>query len=189
MEDKELVNELKSHKEASIHELTSHYGGMILYIIRGILYDYQMDIDECYNDVLMKIWDNIFFYDSNKSGFSTWITHITRNTALDRLKSITRHNSHFEDTSEERRTLGDSTYEAVERLEQQRENIKLLNNAIDVLKEKEKEIFLRKYYYMQSMEQIAVEMDRTVKSVESILYRVRKKLAVLIKGGSDDGQK
>ena len=48
--------------------------------------------------------------------------------------------------------------------------------ALSQLSAMEKELFYRKYYYLQSTEQIASELSMTVRLVEGKLYRIKKKL-------------
>ena len=53
---------------------------------------------------------------------------------------------------------------------------KALWAAVGRLGRRDRELFLRKYYYYQSTAQIAAELGLTVRAVEGKLYRVRKHL-------------
>ena len=57
-----------------------------------------------------------------------------------------------------------------------------LKNALDKLDKTEKLLFYRKYYYMQSLSQIAREMCMTERAVEGRLYRIKQKLRKLMGG-------
>ena len=54
------------------------------------------------------------------------------------------------------------------------------------LSQKERNLFYRKYYYLQSTEKIAAEMGMTVRSVEGKLYRIKKKLRKMMGGDEDE---
>ena len=49
-------------------------------------------------------------------------------------------------------------------------------SLLDELSPKDKTLIYRKYYYMQSTEQIAAEMGLTERAVEGRLYRIKQKL-------------
>ena len=51
-----------------------------------------------------------------------------------------------------------------------------MRNLLDELSAKDKILLYRKYYYMQSTEQIAAESGLTQRDVEGRLYRIKKKL-------------
>lgn len=51
-----------------------------------------------------------------------------------------------------------------------------MRNLLDELSAKDKILLYRKYYYMQSTEQIAAESGLTQRYVEGRLYRIKKKL-------------
>ncbi|MBR6567822.1 MAG: sigma-70 family RNA polymerase sigma factor [Clostridia bacterium] len=51
-----------------------------------------------------------------------------------------------------------------------------MQNALNKLSRKERELFYRKYYYLQSTAQIARELSATERAVEGKLYRIKRKL-------------
>lgn len=58
----------------------------------------------------------------------------------------------------------------------QKENVQILQNLLEKMKKKDKELVLRRFYYMQNTRQIALAMDMTENAVDSKLSRVRKKM-------------
>ena len=56
------------------------------------------------------------------------------------------------------------------------EAVRALWAAVDRLDRRERDLFLRKYYYYQSTAQIAAELGLSLRAVEGKLYRVRKRL-------------
>ena len=56
------------------------------------------------------------------------------------------------------------------------EDVNLLKNILDDLKPREKELVIRKYFYIQSSKVIAQEMNMEVTTVDSYLSRLRKKM-------------
>ena len=64
----------------------------------------------------------------------------------------------------------------VEAALESKENMQALTKVIDGLKKKDKEMVLRRYYYMQSSKEIAFQMGMSVNAVDSKLSRLRKQM-------------
>ena len=170
MRDQEIIRLLLERDERGIDELMKQYGSLIRYIIRPIVPDSE-DAKECLSDVTMRIWDKIGLYDERKSGFSVWITAVTRNTALNFAKGL-RRNPDSGEIPQDTPSGGMTPEEEVI----QRERQAKLEAAIRSLSGTDKILFYRRYYYMQSVKQISAETGMTLKSVESRLYRLKQRL-------------
>ena len=59
---------------------------------------------------------------------------------------------------------------------------KLLQKAISTLTKDNQNLFYRKYYYMQSTSQIALELGLSERAVEGRLYRIKNKLRKMLGG-------
>lgn len=67
-----------------------------------------------------------------------------------------------------------------------REQAKMLGQAILSLQHPDREIFLRHYYYYQSLAQIAEELEMNISTIKTKLRRGRQKLkSILFEGGYD----
>ena len=170
MRDQEIIRLLLERDERGIDELMKQYGSLIRYIIRPVVPDSE-DAKECLSDVTMRIWDKIGLYDERKSGFSVWITAVTRNTALNFAKGLRRNPDSGEIPQD---TPADGMTPEEEVI--QRERQAKLEAAIRSLSGTDKILFYRRYYYMQSVKQISAETGMTLKSVESRLYRLKQRL-------------
>lgn len=170
MRDQEIIRLLLERDERGIDELMKQYGSLIRYIIRPIVPDSEY-AKECLSDVTMRIWDKIGLYDERKSGFSVWITAVTRNTALNFAKGL-RRNPDSGEIPQDTPSCGMTPEEEVI----QRERQAKLEAAIRSLSGTDKILFYIRYYYMQSVKQISAETGMTLKSVESRLYRLKQRL-------------
>lgn len=174
MTDQEIVELLLNKEEAGLITLARKYEKLILYIIKTILGSNYRDAEECLNDTYMKIWRNIEQYDLNKASLKTYLKVIARNTAVNRLRDISR---------KDRDSISlDYPEAAVEyilqdkSLEEQivmKEDVKRLQEFLQKLNAKDRELLIRKYFYMQSSKQIAKKMSSTVNAVDSKLSRLR----------------
>ncbi|HZK02305.1 MAG TPA: sigma-70 family RNA polymerase sigma factor [Anaerovoracaceae bacterium] len=168
--DERVINLIKAQNEEGLILLKQHYSGLMHYIVRNIL-ESPEDVEECINDITVKIWRSIDSYSPKKSKFTTWLTVIARNTSLSHLKSKQKYSEKSEGLDEN--YIDPSTPEAHVL---KRERTEELKKAIALLTHEEQHIFYRKYYYLQNTSQIAAELGRTERSIEGKLYRLRKKL-------------
>ncbi|MDD4088776.1 MAG: sigma-70 family RNA polymerase sigma factor [Tissierellia bacterium] len=165
--DEKIIELIRSSKDKGIMLMQQQYSGLMHYIVGGILQN-ESDIEECISDICVKVWHSIESYSPEKGKFSTWLTVISRNTALNYLKH--RYPEHDELKEE---TVNTSSVEDDVLRQERAEELK---RAISTLSLEEQHIFYRKYYYMQRTSQIAAELGMTDRSVEGRLYRLRKKL-------------
>jgi RNA polymerase sigma-70 factor (ECF subfamily) len=66
--------------------LYDHYSSALYGIIFRIVKEEDIS-EEILQDVLLKIWDKIENYDSNKGKLFTWMLNIARNQAIDKTRS------------------------------------------------------------------------------------------------------
>ena len=182
MREAEILDLIRSQDDSGMEELLKHYGPLMRYIIKPILRD-RHDIEDCLSETAMRIWESFDTYDEAKGSFAAWVTAITRNTALNMIRRKNRHpESEIREEMEEMESTEPTPEEIVLREERQRE----LRRALELLSQKERTLFYRKYYYLQPTEKIAAEMGMTVRSVEGRLYRIKKKLRKMMGGDEDE---
>lgn len=175
MTENEIITLIINRNEDGISHLIKYYSPLIKYVIAPILQNKQ-DMEDCHNEVIMRIWDQIDRFDASRGSFKAYITAIARNCALNKLRSkkpiIT----------EELTEYIPSSNPSPEEILIQKELYSKLTEALNKLSRTDKAIFYRKYYYLQSTEQIAAETALTSRAVEGRLYRIRKKLYKLLGG-------
>ena len=179
MRESEILDLLRSQGESGMTELLTHYGPLMRYIIKPILRE-RHDIEDCLSESAMRIWEKFNTYDKERGSFAAWVTAITRNTALNMIR---RKNRHQAEEIEENTSSAELTPEEIVLKNERRQE---LRRALDLLSQKERNLFYRKYYYLQSTEKIAAEMGLTVRSVEGKLYRIKKKLRKMMGGDGDE---
>lgn len=168
MESSGLIDQLCQREQKALEEFTRRYSPLMRYIISPILTDEQ-DREECLADVVLLVWERIGLYDPDRGAFSTWLTILTRNTALNRAR---KHRQETEPLSPEQPSPAPGPEEQALR----RELLEDLQRALENLSQKDRILFHRKYYYLQSIAQIAAEMGMTERAVEGRLYRLKKRL-------------
>ena len=94
MIEQEIVELIRIQDNAGMAALAEKYGKLLRYIIQGILGNRQDDIEECVNDTYLKIWRNVQQFDFDRASLATYLKVIARNTALNRLRDVKRHEEH-----------------------------------------------------------------------------------------------
>lgn len=167
MEDASILELLRTHQSEGLEQLLSRYSGLMHYVIGGIL-RHPQEVEDCYNEVCLCLWQKVDTYDPEKASLATWLTAVSRNMALNRLKSMQRRSAH--------ETEEPASVSTPEDVLMRKEQLEQLKDFIGRMDHRDRQLFYRKYYYMQPMAQIAAEMGLSLRAAEGRLYRLRKRL-------------
>ncbi len=96
MKEKELITSLKNKDEKALADLIENYSGILKSVIKRVLQSFPDLWDECLNETLMAVWQNIDSYDCNRSSFKNWCASVARYKAIDTLRREVRHNNREE---------------------------------------------------------------------------------------------
>ncbi|MCH5207031.1 MAG: sigma-70 family RNA polymerase sigma factor [Oscillospiraceae bacterium] len=167
MNDSELISALTNGDTKALEGIMKKYSGYVLTVVRnfsrGALS--EDEIDEISVEVFYKLWSlrkNIEI----KIGLAAYLSAAARNAVKNRFRKL---NPPSEDISE----LEISSGFLVEDKAELSIMTECLNEGIEQLSEKDREIFLRFYLYGESASQIAKAMNITEGSVRTKLHRIR----------------
>lgn len=177
MTDEEILTLILNNEEKGLSFLAEKYEKLLIYIAAGILGNRIRDVEECVNDTYLKFWKNAGTYDMKKASMAAYLKVIVRNTAINRLRDIRRHEekAHREDFTDIAATYADIGQNIENKIEN-KEKAEYLSKVIASLQDKDRELVLRKYFYVQSSKIIAEAMNMTVTAVDSRLSRLRTKM-------------
>lgn len=77
-----IVKYIKNKKNKGMEMLIDQYGGFITFIVRKYLGSLKNYKEECIDNVLLDIWNNINYFDESKSTFKNWIGSIAKYKAI-----------------------------------------------------------------------------------------------------------
>ncbi|MGL5415325.1 MAG: sigma-70 family RNA polymerase sigma factor [Clostridium sp.] len=179
MDDKLIIKRIIRKQESGLEMLIEEYGGFIKAIVKRKGYgDFQ---DECIDDILMCIWNNIKSYDERKNTFKNWIASITRYKVIDYnrkyLKNIEKYKNDYD--LEKIQDKGEVSLRILQK-ELKEEIQSLLNN----LKEKDKKIFVKYYLEEMEVEEIEKEVGLKREAIYNRLSRGRVKLRSILENDS-----
>ena len=181
MEDLKIIELYFERNEQAIKETDLKYGKLCHRIAYNILNDRE-DSKECVNDTYVGVWNAI--PPTRPNNFTAFICRIARNLSLKRLEFIKR----------EKRSadvlLSFEELAAVLPDERYAPNIsdedvgRVISEFLRDQKEDAKNVFVRKYYFFDSIGEIAKRYSFTESKVKNMLFNTRNKLKdYLIKEG------
>ncbi|WP_343246297.1 RNA polymerase sigma factor [Diplocloster hominis] len=174
MEDNKIIDLFWNRSERAITETREKYERLCMRISMNILHNMQ-DAEECTNDTYLRLWNVI--PQERPVYFSAFLCKITRNLSLGRLKyyMAKKRNMDVLPVYEElEEVLGDCC-DLSERISQQ-ELVETINVFLGGLSLEKRNIFIRRYFFFDTVSDIASRYKLTQSKVKSILSRDGKKL-------------
>lgn len=174
MDDIRIIELFWERKEEAIKETSLKYGGLCTHIAKNILSSYE-DSEECVNDTYFAVWNTI--PDERPNRFSAFVSRITRNLALKKYEYISaaKRNPAAVTSFEELGDCVSGTDSVLSEIEKRH-----IEGTIDEFLwrqgEEKRNIFIRRYWYFDSIESICESTGFTQSKVKSILYEMRQKL-------------
>ncbi len=182
MEDSRIVDLYWARSESAIAETAAKYGKHCYAIAFNILADPQ-DADESVNDTYLGAWNSM---PANRpSMLRTYLAKITRNISLKRWRDKTRGKRGGGEVALVLEELEDCipSRTSVEEEVNMSELSKTLDVFIAGLPEAERQVFLCRYWYLDSIEKICRDFHFSSSKVKSMLYRTRRNLMAHLQGG------
>lgn len=175
MTDNLIIKYIKSKNEKGLQLLLETYGGLIKGVVRKHLLSLDYYQDECINDILISIWNNIDSFDC-KGSFKNWIVVISKFRAIDYKRKYLKHNN-FENIDKIILSDKKDLSESLLYKELQGEIQSLLDN----LRSEDRAIFVKYYLEDISTDNISKELGIPKSQIYNKLSRGRKKLFSILK--------
>jgi RNA polymerase sigma factor (sigma-70 family) len=167
-----LITRILQGEQEAFRELVNHYSQHVFHTAYSVLRDAK-EAEDASQEVFIQVYKALPQYRSE--GFKTWITRITLNKAIDMKRKLSRKPP--EQLPGEHDEVLDklpSRDEDVVSLLIHKERREELREKIEQLPDNHREIITAFYLDEKNYEQIATELNVTVKTVESKLYRARQ---------------
>ena len=179
MDDQQIIELYWNRSDKAIAETQRKYGKLCYKIAYNILGNRQ-DSEECINDTYWRAWNVIPPQRPEK--LSAFLCRITRNQALKKYESNTAEKRGGGEVplALEELSLCIPDPNSIAAVTEQKELIRKLNGFLAELSVEARKIFLRRYWAMDSVRDIAVDMGLGESKVKVSLHRTRKKLKVYL---------
>lgn len=173
-EDEELLDLFFNRSEEAISGLIKKYGRLLQKIASNILNNRE-DAEECVNESLFAIWEKI--PPQRPEPLLAYVCRVVRNQSIMRYHKNTakKRNSYYDESLEELEHLLVS-YDTPEKEVELQEFQEELNEFLRKCSLENQKIFVLRYWYGESVGNIAKKCDLKENAVSARLTRLRKSL-------------
>lgn len=191
MEDEKIMELLFQRSDRALLQIKQQYG-KILDIMTFHIVGNREDTEECINDLLFAVWNSI--PPNRPSRFRAYLMKTARNLAIKKyhFNRAEKRNTHYKisldeltelfDDKSNRKTKGNqyrTVMESSENVQMElevKELASIINNWLLELSKEKRGIFVSRYWYGDSVEEIAELFDISKSKVKVVLHRLRKEL-------------
>lgn len=173
MEDRWIIDLFFERSEEAVQALSRKYGKLCRTIARGILAD-PRDAEECENDTWMRVWNSI--PPERPEHLGAYVGRITRNLALNRLKFDSRKkrggelesiHAELHDCIPDGHDVEAAADDTV---------LQCIQHFLERQSPRDRTLFLRRYFYLESVQDLAAPFGMTASAASTRLGRMRAKL-------------
>ena len=182
MEDYRIIELYNKRDERAISETSLKYYSYCFAIAKNILPSRE-DCEECVNDTWLRVWNSI--PPEKPDSLKAYLARITRNLSIDRYRentSVGRGGGELALAFEELDDFVADTSSPSSELEGE-ELATFISSFLRSLPQRDRRVFVLRYFYMDSTESIASACGLKESYVLVLLSRTRKKLREALKKG------
>ena len=175
MKDIDIIKLYFERSEKAISETAEKYGRYLMSIAENILFNHQ-DSEECVSDTYLKAWKSI--PPEIPQNFRIYLGKITRNSAINRYNRnlVQKRGGNTVDVIlSELESCIPSRF-SVDCVLDEKLLVELIESFLYSQSSMKRSVFIRRYWYCESISDIAKDFSVSESKATSILYRMRLKL-------------
>lgn len=178
--EENFVVQMKKGDEKALEYVIDNYSWILKTVLKKHLFHLMDHYDECMNDCLLAIWENIDYYNSEKSSFKNWIGGIAKYKSIDCIRKHLK-DIEVEDIENVTVAVEDSSLKEVLLAEITEETEKILGS----LSEQDQVIFKKLYFEERNIDEISKDTGVSKAVLYNRISRGKKKIRHIfnIKGG------
>ena len=177
MEDREIVALYHARDEGAISETAAKYGAFCLRIALNLL-GIREDADECVNDTWLAAWRRM--PPELPASLRAFLGRITRNLSLDRLRRRAARRGGGAVLALEELSDCLPARETAESEFDRRELARALERFLDGPNERQRRLFLLRYWYLRPVKEAAAELGMRENAASAALFRLRRALRTFL---------
>ena len=179
MDDKGIIDLYFARDEKAISESMKSYNDRLFRFALRFLSD-PRDAEECVSDAYVRAWDTI--PPNRPNNLFAYLAALCRNAALDVIKknSAQKRSAQLVELTQEMNECIPDSNNITE--EQSEEFSKCINEYLATLPKDKRAVFLGRYWYNESISEIAKRTGFSQSKVKTMLHRMREELRKYIKG-------
>ena len=167
MKDRELTRLLQTQPEEGLEAAMLAYAPLVKAVLNRILPQNPCDREEC----IVSLWRNAAKLERTATPLRPWLIVTARNKGIDRYNALRRREALSLDDG-----LAETLGELAEFDRAPADAADLVGALVAAMEPPDRDIFLRKYYLLQSGKEIAAALNMSVESINTRLSRGRDRL-------------
>ena len=174
MQDSEIIELYFARDERAIEETATKYGRYCTKIAENLLSDI-FESEECVQDTYVRTWNTV--PPTRPSIFKAFLAKITRNHALDRVseRNAQKRGGRLAESLDELSECVADDSDVTDTV-MLKETAEIINKFLGGEKELARVIFVRRYFYLDSVGEIARFLGIGESRVKTTLFRMRERL-------------
>jgi RNA polymerase sigma factor, sigma-70 family len=174
LEDSGIIDLFFARSEQAIEELGRKYGPAVKKTAANILND-RLDVEECANDTYLGCWNSIPPQKPNP--LVSYVCKIARNLAVNRYHAnrAEKRNGNYDLILDELEESIPSSMD-VETEAEAKDLTAAINRFLKTLSREDRFLFVRRYFYADSVTDLAAMTDNSANHISVRLFRIRGKL-------------
>ena len=174
--DIELIADIKAGSQIAYNQLVRRYQERVYWIARRMVGNHD-DADDIAQEVFIKVYTAIHVF-REESNFYTWVYRIATNFCINHIrKKKIREFVRFDDLVTPLMSEEETPQETMER----QEETTLIEKAIATLPEKQKQVFIMRYYDELPYEEMAKILKKSVGGLKANYFHAVKKIEEYLK--------
>lgn len=174
LEDSKIIGLFFERSQQAIEELNHKYGAAVKKTAANILHD-RLDVEECVNDTYLRAWNNIPPHAPDP--LVGYVCKIARNLAINRYhaNSAEKRNGNYDLVLDEMEECIPSGVNVETEIDA-RELSSAINRFLSTLSQEDRFLFVRRYWYADSVADLAAMTNGSANRISVRLFRIREKL-------------
>ena len=181
MTEQELLALYEQRDQRAIQETEAAYG-RYLSKVAGAVLSSREDVEECLNDTWLRAWNSI--PPEKPKYFRAYLSRIVKNLALSLFRKQhaekrcgEQYQLALDELDEDVLPTSESTEEAADK----NRLAACIDRFLEKLPKTQRILFVRRYFYTDSIQEIALRQGMSESAVKVSLYRIRKNLALVLR--------
>ena len=174
LEDSKIISLFFERSEQAIRELDCKYGPAVKKTAANILNN-RLDVEECVNDTYLRTWNSIPPHAPNP--LAGYVCKIARNLAVNRYhaNNAEKRGGNYDLVLDEMQECIPSGVN-IETEYEAKELSAAINRFLSTLDREDRFLFVRRYWYADSVSDLATETHGSANRISVRLFRLREKL-------------
>ena len=175
--DEQIIELYWQREERAIQETDKKYGQFLFQIAYHILRD-RSDCEECKNDTYLDVWNAI--PPTRPTSFRAFITQIVRRIAIDLYRVKTSQKRIPSEMTISMEDLKNTLYDTESAVYAAEELGTVINHYVRSLPERQRYIFIDRFYLAEPVETIASDLSLSVQTVYREIEKIKQGLKLYL---------